>query len=252
MNKKTDIKNCILIGLIAGVIMGLLTGCKIPVQNEGACFSQQHPYEAVEPTSEALSFIKLVANTMGISDTYQVIGAKFTKGSPIAMAGICNGQRTIIYDAENHLWFEKSSTSWKSLGVLIHEIGHLSNNDSEILKISKKSWDKELGADYLAGFTIARLGGTILEAASFTDMLNEEGSDSHPPRTKRRDIAMSGWLKAQEYRKWESNQCYRHDWYGEVFTLDYKQCRIVNLCNAGKVTPRITCKELDDRWILQD
>jgi len=228
-----------------------LQGCKEQGASDTTdyCQSKDMPFEAVEASPAALQTINRIAVTMGIKNDFKVIGGKFLKRTPIAAAFICGNVRHVIYDVEKYNWFDENVTDWQTLGVLTHELGHHAGN--HMMVDNKPQKLQELEADYLAGFTTARLGATLKEAYSFTNILSEKGSKSHPPRADRRAIAIKGWKDAQEQQSWERKQCVRDDWSGESFPLYGDMCRVVNFCSGGKIAPRVACHKEGETWVIQ-
>lgn len=235
--------------IITGAVYMNVNSDQDTPSNTDTCLLKGMPYEAVEPSLAALKAINRITLTMGIHDDFKVIGGKFLKTSPIAAAFICKGVRHIIYDVEKYNWFETGKTDWSSLGTLAHEIGH--HVGSHLFVRNQTSHERELQADYLAAFALGRLGATLKEALSTNRDLSENGSSTHPPKAKRDQEVMQGWLDADAQKAWERQQCVRDDWSGESFPLYGQQCRVVNFCSGGKVAPRIACHKTDNRWVIQ-
>lgn len=235
--------------LVIGMSLITLRSCSLPPQTPLLCFPDTDTFKKVPPAPEAVSFIKLITNIMGVSDHMNIYGAEYTEGSPIAFAGVCGGQRWLIYDVDSFMYFEAGKTSWDSVGVIAHEIGHHLN--SVVFDAGKGVQQSESESDYFAGFVIARMGGIRSDAYSFTNHLSEEGDEAHPPRIERKMLAIAGWKAAQAHKEREMMQCYGHDWHGEAFYLRSKECRVVNICSGGKVVPRIACHKTGKTWVIQ-
>ncbi len=205
-------------------------------------------YKLEEPAPEAVKFIKLITDAVGVKLAFEIRAVNFGDRSPIAMTTRCWGKSYILYDKINYLWFGTQKIDFKTAGVLIHEVGH--NFSGDLGGISRKPWDREITADYLTGFVIARLGGTRHEAISFTQLLNEEGSDTHPPRSKRIAAAREGWNKARSNMKWEYQQCFQSEWIGKPFEMELGIYRQLRLCRSGKLEYRIAVQITEDEWDL--
>jgi len=217
----------------------------------GTCQLKDMPYEAVEPSPAALKAISRITNSIGVKNDFKVIGGKFLKSSPIAAAFICNGVRHIIYDAEKYNWFEKTGkkTDMSTYGTLAHEIAH--HAGSHLFVRNQTSHERELQADYLAGFALGRIGATLKESLSTNRDLSEGGSASHPPKANRDQAVTDGWLDARREVAWERKQCVRDDWSGEIFPLYGEKCRVVNFCSGGKIAPRVACHKEGKTWVIQ-
>jgi hypothetical protein len=230
------------------VATGLLLTLAISSSALAGCVSLMG-YKLEDPAPEAIKFIKLITDTVGVKLDFEVRAVNFSKRTPIAMTTRCWGKSYILYDKHNFLWFGSGRTDFKTAGILIHEVGH--NFSGDLGGISRKPWQRELTADYLAGFVIARLGGTRLEAISFTQIFNEEGSDSHPPRTMRIKAAQDGWDKSRSNMKWERKQCFYSEWIGKPFEIKLRTYRQLRLCRAGKLEYSIAQKTSEDEWHIQ-
>lgn len=213
----------------------------------GCLYLLRHTLE--KPAPEAVAFVQRVSDTVGVSANFKINAVRFGASTPIAAATTCLGKRHIVYDKDEFLWFKEGRTDWQSLGILIHEIAHHLNGDTS--GNAEEPWTRELKADYLAGFIIARLGGTEYEARAFPRVLSEEGSDSHPPRAKRLAMVSDGWRKSQSNMAWEAKQCHASEWLSKPFELEMKHCRQVKVCRAGQLEYRVACKVGKDEWDLQ-
>ena len=200
------------------------------------------------PAPEAVKFVKLITDIVGVKMDFEIRAVNFGNSSPIASTTLCRGKSYILYDKVNYMWFGTNKIDYKTAGVLIHEVGH--NFQGDLGGIARKSWDRELNADYLAGFVLAKLGSTKGEAISFTAMLNEHGSDSHPPRAMRIVAAEQGWAKARSNMEWEQSQCFQSEWIGESFEADSNTYRQIRLCRAGKLEYRVAIQLSEDAWDL--
>ncbi len=213
------------------------------------CPFRQMPYKAVAPSPAALKAIKTITATLGLANDFEVIAGKFKRRTPLAAAFICQGKRYVIYDTDRFHWLKNGPMDWRALGVLVHEIGHHANN--HIFVDNKPQRSQELEADYLAGFVAGRLGASLDQAVRFTDMLSMAGSDTHPPRNRRRDEAARGWREATERRQWEQKRCQKAEWFGVAVKIRGKHCRALSLCRDGKKEPHLACRSHSGKWVLQ-
>ena len=114
-----------------------------------------------------------------------------------AYATILNGRRWIIYD---NTFLEKldylTATKWASVSVLAHELGHHYKN--HVVNGASSTPPKELEADYVSGFIMAKFGATVTEAkAAMSKIASDYGSSSHPPKNERLNAITQGWNYAK-------------------------------------------------------
>jgi len=235
--------------ILVSIAFWYIGGGEQAAMSSTPCQLYNAPYEPVEASPEALLAIHTITAAMGITNDFEVIGGKFIERTPVAAAFVCRNKRYIVYDIEKYNWFGDGATEWRTFGILIHEIGHHVGNHMAIDNKPQKS--QELEADYLSGYISGRLGATLEEAYSFTDLVSSNGSDTHPPKERRREEAIKGWKNVQRQKQWERTQCFQAEWSGASFSLNDKQCRIVNLCSKGMIAPRVACQSSDTKWIIQ-
>lgn len=235
--------------ILISIVFWYIGGNESTAFSATPCQLNNAPYKPIEASPAALQAINVITAAMGITNDFKVIGGKFMERTPIAAAFICKNKRYIIYDVEKYIWFGAGITDWRTFGILIHEIGHHAGNHMAIDNKPQKS--QELEADYLSGYISGRLGATLEEAYSFTDLLSNKGSETHPPKERRREEAIKGWKDVQQQKQWERTLCYQAEWSGASFSLNGKQCRIVNLCRKGEIVPRVACQSSVTKWIIQ-
>ena len=145
-----------------------------------------------------------------------IIGAKknfvLTPCSEInnAFAVSYKGIRYILYDKSFIKLISSKTNYWSSIAILAHEVGHHINGHTKDLNIYQnksiepasmsKKRQQELEADEFSGFILAKLGATINQALSFTNIFIEKDDtyDSHPSKSKRISAIKSGFSRGNE------------------------------------------------------
>lgn len=119
----------------------------------------------------------------------------FQGGVPNAAASLIGGFPAIIYNPQflNRLY---SCDPVAALSVLAHEVGHHANLDMTWTSQFRHPWQKELGADWVSGLAMKRLGIPLNRAqngilCSFGPF--SPGSPSHPDSQRRLQAVYSGW-----------------------------------------------------------
>lgn len=105
--------------------------------------------------------------------------------------------RYIIYD-NNFLdkVERRASTDWTATSILAHEIAHHLNGHT--LDFGGSRPDKELEADEFSGFVLYKLGASLSQAqAAINSLQSEQGSASHPAKSRRLSAIAKGWRDAQ-------------------------------------------------------
>ncbi len=94
-----------------------------------------------------------------------------------------------------------NQTDWATVGVLLHELGHILEfhfgrlaNDRYVVIM-----DLELDADYYAGYHLYKLGATLKQAQSalYSPQVSQYGTSTHPPRSERLKKVAEGWNDAK-------------------------------------------------------
>ena len=116
-------------------------------------------------------------------------------GVPNAAATVMSGFPAIIYNPQfmNRLY---SCDPVAPLSVLAHEVGHHANLDTTWTAQFRHPWQRELGADWVSGLAMKRLGIPLQRAqngilCSFGPF--SLGSPSHPDSHRRLQAVHSGW-----------------------------------------------------------
>ena len=116
-------------------------------------------------------------------------------GVPNAAASVIGGFPAIIYNPQflNRL---HSCDPVAPFSVLAHEVGHHANLDTTWAAQFRHPWQRELGADWVSGLAMKRLGIPLQRAqngilCSFGPF--SPGSHSHPDSQRRLQAVYAGW-----------------------------------------------------------
>lgn len=137
---------------------------------------------------EAIEVIDKLVKSVGLQQNFDVMQANV----PNAAAVIQGSRRLVLY---SQVFIDEinaqTETEWASWTILAHEIGHHLNGHT--LDGLGSRPEKELEADYFAGFAVARIGGNKQQARSPFETMGEAGSQTHPPRSARLEAVVAGW-----------------------------------------------------------
>ena len=116
-----------------------------------------------------------------------------------------DGLRYIIYDNVFISRLDGSSTDWKALSILAHELGHhLCGHTLRSSQTLEEQRKKELEADEFSGFIMQKLGATLEQAQQAVKEIASEGDDTystHPSKEKRLASIEKGYSKAGGQKK---------------------------------------------------
>lgn len=124
-----------------------------------------------------------------------------------AVATAYKGYRYILYDKQFMQQISYRTNDWSNLAILAHEVGHHINGHSlDILlyaggAVESKSLEQkrqqELEADEFAGFILAKLGATMSNALSFTNIFSDKDDtySTHPTKYRRIAAVKKGYSK---------------------------------------------------------
>ena len=117
-------------------------------------------------------------------------------GVPNAAATVINGYPAIVYNPQflRHL---AACDPVAAQVVLAHEVGHHANRDTTWSGQFRHPWQRELGADWVAGLAMRRLGIPLRRALnSILCSMGpfSPGSPSHPDSQRRLTAVREGWL----------------------------------------------------------
>ncbi len=121
-----------------------------------------------------------------------------------------NGIRYILYDKSFMEEIAKSTSSWSSLSIFAHEIGHHVNGHSLDLLIYAaevvnapslaESRQMELEADEFSGFVMYKLGASLFQSQEAITLISTNKDDNystHPSKDKRLSAIAKGYNKAK-------------------------------------------------------
>lgn len=113
-----------------------------------------------------------------------------------ACASMIYGRPAITYGADFMNYLE-SRNPWAPVSVLAHEVGHHLNMDISWYGQFQHPWSKELKADFVSGYVLAKMGCTLQNAqAAFSINVNWIGTQSHPDTPRRMLALAQGYQRA--------------------------------------------------------
>ena len=188
----------------------------------------------------AVAMVDLIMESIGLVRNFEVLAGESD--------GWCGAYATFRDSMSRGLrpklaYWKDGRTSWKSVGILAHEIGH--NVLSHWLDGGSKP-PTELEADFFSGFTVEKIGGTLRNALSWTAIASEEGSATHPPRNDRVRAVSLGWGSARMQRM--AAQGDGSGWVGPEFDWEGRTCRMAFPVDRAERRPRLACRWSGDRW----
>jgi hypothetical protein len=135
--------------------------------------------------------------TVGLQASFEVKKANV----PNAAAVVYHGKRYILYNPTFISAMNKAAgTSWASVAVLAHEIGHHLNGHTLDGKGSMP--DLELEADEFSGFALRKMGANLAEAQLAMKIIaNSRATKTHPARNDRLVAIANGWNRADDQMK---------------------------------------------------
>lgn len=81
--------------------------------------------------------------------------------------------------------------------MLAHEVGHHANGDTTWRGGMRHPWMRELGADFVSGLALARIGASPEEATRAPRALFSYGTPSHPDTPRRVAAMLDGWRRGE-------------------------------------------------------
>ena len=88
---------------------------------------------------------------------------------------------------------------WAPFSVLAHEVGHHYHGDATFYGKFTHPWTKELRADFISGYVLAKMGATLEESTrALRSTFNLLGSHTHPDTPKRLEALSAGWRRAHQ------------------------------------------------------
>lgn len=224
----------------------------VPSSVRWACAGASEPnfncvdsYGPAKP--EALAVFDWIIDGVGVTRNFEILSGEFSGGC-IALAGVSGGKRYIVYDDAEFGWGD-GRVYWYEIGIAAHEVGHLLM--SHWLDGLGSRPYKELQADMFAGRAVARLGGSLAQALSWSTLVSEQGSSSHPPRADRIEAVALGWGR-ERIRDRTGADVGRSRWIGDTFEMAGRSCRLARTTVSGKPEVRLACESRDGRWVWKD
>jgi hypothetical protein len=114
-------------------------------------------------------------------------------GNAFAMRDPQSGRPVIGYNPQFLFQLLQLGGEAAPTSVLAHEVGHHANGDTTWRGIEQHPWQRELGADFVSGLALARLGASPEEATRALRAMFNLGSPSHPDTPRRVQAVLSGW-----------------------------------------------------------
>jgi hypothetical protein len=143
---------------------------------------------------QARDYINTMLDSINWKENFRI---REQNGINNAYATIIQNTRYIIYDND---FLERldtyAQTTWASISVLAHEMGHHYRN--HIVDARGSSPPKEIEADYFSGYVMAKLGATLNEAnAAMEQIASPRASATHPAKADRLNAITNGWNYAK-------------------------------------------------------
>ncbi len=146
-----------------------------------------------QPTSYALQISQRVANVLGVAPINIYRG-----GVPNASATVINNSPVIVYSSQFLNSMGQQASSWAPVSIIAHEYGHHMNFDTSFYGQFKHPWTKELQADFVSGFAMARMGASLEQSTrALRSNFSFTSSGSHPDTPKRLDALTQGWHRGR-------------------------------------------------------
>ena len=191
------------------------------------------------PRPEAVAMVDLIVESVGLVRNFDVHAGVFND-TCLAVAGLINGKRAVVYDDEHFRW-EDGRARWSDVGIMAHEVAHL------LLSHWMDGGSRppiELEADQFSGYSLGQLGASLTQALSWTALVSETGGTTHPPRDARIEAVAIGWGKTTVQT---TSAAAGNTWIGEEFGMAGRTCRLARILKSRGSIVRISC-ELAGRW----
>ncbi|TNE58322.1 MAG: hypothetical protein EP344_10210, partial [Bacteroidetes bacterium] len=153
-------------------------------------------FYAFEASAEADSYVRQICDAVSLEKNFVVKSSNVQN----ALATMAAGKRVILYSTNFLEKFKAdANTRWAAYSVLAHEIGHhLNGHDFDETNPTKRKM-MELQADRFSGGALRLLGASLEEAkAGIETFAGEQETQTHPPRSARREAIASGWKKQDD------------------------------------------------------
>ena len=120
---------------------------------------------------------------------------------PNAVAVTCTDKKYILFSTDYLINVMSSGDSSAIYGVFAHEIGHLIKGDAWMGGSKEQRHLSELNADKFAGHILGLLGFLKQTAVATLYAVNDQVSDTHPPKQQRELKIIEGWTNGQKNRQ---------------------------------------------------
>jgi len=150
------------------------------------------PVKTFRTNDDAREIIKNILAIVGLKPNFEVLAADI----PNAAAVIYKNKRLILYNPGfTKRLNQVAGSSWASISVLAHEVGHHLNGHTLLESGSRP--DIELEADEFSGFVLRKMGANLTDAqAAMKIAAGLKESHTHPGRSDRLEAIKNGWLTA--------------------------------------------------------
>jgi Fibrobacter succinogenes major domain (Fib_succ_major) len=149
--------------------------------------------------ADAERVVDKILNQVGLKRNFIVMSCPYIENAlALNMPSDLGLLRYIVYD---NAFLERvnnsTNTDWAAISILAHEVGHHLNGHT--LDGTGSRPNTELEADEFSGFAMYKLGASLSEAqAAMSELQNESGSSTHPPKVERLLAIKKGWNNAKQ------------------------------------------------------
>lgn len=115
-----------------------------------------------------------------------------------------SGQRVITYNPD-FIWAIESQNYQAMVAVFAHEVGHhYHGHIGKLNSYDPLSYNRELEADQFAGEVMRHRNVDLSDSLGLYDLLNHEGSFTHPGSDARKSAMRDGWYAAHNHLNGEN------------------------------------------------
>lgn len=176
---------------------------KITINKSCSYYGEKNPTNVYTFSSdgEAQSILNMILSASGLSSNFKLVAGDVPNAAAVILLNPSTKEpeRYIIYNQTFMYNIEKRINYWASVSILAHEIGHHLNGHSLMPGGSRPSI--ELEADKFSGFVLATLGANLEDAqAAINNLVSQEGSLTHPPKSARLAAIANGWYQSSNSR----------------------------------------------------
>lgn len=148
----------------------------------------------LEPSESAKRLLDTISKATGLDK-----GAVILKGADVDIAlAVLDGKKRYILINELAIIDSESDIDnrYQLYFLIAHELAHHALGHTLDEEGSRHEY--ELKADEFAGFAMAKLGATLEQTLSITEDFDEEETDTHPPKSIRKQQITIGWKNGKE------------------------------------------------------